>query len=118
MAKVEQQHREVALVSWSRSNDPAGSDFGPELIARALADAEERGRQSAQVEWIPFNSEAVKSLMQGDVAWIVWRGTLERAPYVWNASTGHWEQDDVFVSNAEVSHFMPTKWPEPPKVSE
>jgi hypothetical protein len=39
-ATVERRHRKLADDIWRRSNDPAGLDFGPELLARALASAE------------------------------------------------------------------------------
>jgi protein-disulfide isomerase-like protein with CxxC motif len=39
-APIKPEHRELALETWRRSNDPAGADFGPELFAQALADLE------------------------------------------------------------------------------
>lgn len=47
MAKVTRAHREAALEVWRRSNDPASGDFGPELLAEALAEAESRGAELA-----------------------------------------------------------------------
>lgn len=36
-------YRLLAADTWRRSNDPADSDFGPELLAQTLADAERCG---------------------------------------------------------------------------
>ena len=48
--KVNKRHREEASRIWSESNDPAGSGFGPEAIAEALAAAEHRGASTRALE--------------------------------------------------------------------
>lgn len=49
--EVTAEHRETALEVWRRSNDPAaGDDFGPELVAEALAAAEQRGLDLGRAE--------------------------------------------------------------------
>lgn len=54
MAEVTLGHRAIALDTWKRSNDPASADFGPELLAQALADLEaaayQRGLEAGRSE--------------------------------------------------------------------
>jgi hypothetical protein len=56
MTEVTKGHRVIALDAWERSNDPAGSDFGPELFAQTLANIEaaayQRGLDADKPAWI------------------------------------------------------------------
>ena len=54
-AEVKREHRELAAAAWYASNDPSDSNFGPEVIAQALADleasVEARVRRESVAPW-------------------------------------------------------------------
>lgn len=63
MAKVEQRHREKADQVWRESNDPASSDFGPELMAHALAEVEAASRGAAVKGEATGDDELIREML-------------------------------------------------------
>ena len=114
MAEVTQKHRELAVEAWRLSNDPAGEGCGPELVAQAIADAEQRGRSEAE-GWVgpgTFPDE-------DSWAWVDCGGASEPRPMQWRVH--HWWGSDskgnpLALRMGHVVRYSPL--PPPPVPSE
>lgn len=89
-----------------------------DLMAAAICDAESRGRASAEAAgaWVAFDATDPNGpdIEDGTPAWIVWKGTVQDQPWIWERHEvlgPHWlvtgtsnEPERVIHG---VSHYMP-----------